>query len=239
MIERTYPMTKSIYACDKCSKTFSTQISLSRHNWWHDDLYRKNAEEIKENSKMKRINEYNINPNHCLRCNSIIPYDKRKNNYCSKTCSAIVNNTISPRRIKVDYPKSKVTPVICNITGKIWFRSKHRKSSPYYDADKLSKKEYYRLCNFSFSIENEPIKGKDLISLYKMWDKSDPTSKIKILQRDHMYSKSDGWKNQIDPSIISHPANCELMKRITNIKKGKSSSITLEELMKRISDWGK
>jgi hypothetical protein len=39
-------------------------------------------------SKSKHEEEYLLNPKTCLNCQNIISYDKRKNKYCSSTCSA-------------------------------------------------------------------------------------------------------------------------------------------------------
>lgn len=50
--------------------------------------------------KEKRIAEYNLNPVKCKNCQKVIPYDKKKNDYCSRSCGAIVNNSRFPKRIK-------------------------------------------------------------------------------------------------------------------------------------------
>lgn len=39
-----------------------------------------------------RINDYYINPNHCLYCNCIIPYNKRYNKFCCRNHAASYNN---------------------------------------------------------------------------------------------------------------------------------------------------
>ena len=54
-----------------------------------------------------------------------------------------------------------------------------------------------------------------------------------------MYSVYDGYKNNIDSKIISHPANCQLMQQTKNSSKYKKSSITLEALLERIKKWNK
>lgn len=41
----------------------------------------------------------------------------------------------------------------------------------------------------------------------------------------------------IDPNIISHPANCQLLPHKTNVSKGKKNSITLEALLDLIEKW--
>ena len=41
----------------------------------------------------------------------------------------------------------------------------------------------------------------------------------------------------IDPKIISHPANCQLMRHQDNMKKNKNNSIDIKDLMDDISKW--
>src|SRR5437867_2172495 len=40
----------------------------------------------------QRINEYNLSPTHCLFCNKILDYEKRKNKFCCQSCAASFNN---------------------------------------------------------------------------------------------------------------------------------------------------
>lgn len=51
----------------------------------------KSAELLKK-QKTQRIEEYDKNPKLCIQCNSPITYEKRRNKYCSHSCSAIVSN---------------------------------------------------------------------------------------------------------------------------------------------------
>jgi len=59
------------------------------------------------------------------------------------------------------------------------------------------------------------------------------------VSRDHMLSVKEGFELGIDPKLLSHPANCELMVHNDNISKNKKSSITLEELLERIENFNK
>ena len=52
-----------------------------------------------------------------------------------------------------------------------------------------------------------------------------------------MFSVDEGYKQGVDPYLISHPANCKLMKHEDNFKKLAKCSITLDELQKRIMEW--
>ena len=57
------------------------------------------------------------------------------------------------------------------------------------------------------------------------------------VSRDHMYSVSAGYKNNIPATVIAHPANCRLLLQSDNFKKLDDCSITLDELYDRIRTW--
>lgn len=46
--------------------------------------------------RITNIINYNSNPVLCFKCSTIIPYDKRRNRFCSRSCSASVNNVTRP-----------------------------------------------------------------------------------------------------------------------------------------------
>ena len=46
-----------------------------------------------------------------------------------------------------------------------------------------------------------------------------------------------GFENNISPEIISHPANCRLLKHRDNNKKNIKCDITIEELLNKIKNW--
>lgn len=43
-------------------------------------------------AREKRIEEYNLNPKRCKGCDVAIDYDRKRNNFCSKSCAAKINN---------------------------------------------------------------------------------------------------------------------------------------------------
>lgn len=53
---------------------------------------RAKAIESNQNKKQKRITLYNQNPKLCKHCCDPIPYDKRRNQFCSSSCSATYSN---------------------------------------------------------------------------------------------------------------------------------------------------
>jgi hypothetical protein len=52
-----------------------------------------------------------------------------------------------------------------------------------------------------------------------------------------MFSVDEGYKQCVDPYLISHPANCKLMRHEDNFKKLTKCSITLDELIDRVNKW--
>lgn len=52
-------------------------------------------------------------------------------------------------------------------------------------------------------------------------------------------SVSYGFTNNIDPAVISHPANCRIMLHKDNKIKHSKSDITLSQLLEKIEIWNK
>jgi hypothetical protein len=99
--------------------------------------------------------------------------------------------------------------------------------------------KYYRpSCEFDFNL-NDYEEHFDL-TIIKKHGKYSPKNKgnnLNGVSRDHLYSVKDGFKNNISPSIIKHPANCELITHRENQAKYSRSKITIEELMNRIIEF--
>ena len=96
-------------------------------------------------------------------------------------------------------------------------------------------------CQFKFSLNEYPDKFDfDLVKKYGWYSAKNRGNNLNGVSRDHMFSIKEGFLQNIDPKIISHPANCQLLRHEDNFhKKGCKCSITLEELQKRINDWDK
>lgn len=102
--------------------------------------------------------------------------------------------------------------------------------------------DYYEVyrpsCEFKFDIK----KYKDrfdfkLVEQYGWYSPTNKGNNLKGVSRDHLYSVRNGFINKVDPEIIKHPANCALMLHKDNNFKNYNSSITLDELLKRIEEW--
>ena len=99
----------------------------------------------------------------------------------------------------------------------------------------LTYKDYSRMCKFKFDVEGYPEEfNLDLIREKGWYDNKNNQNGV---SRDHMLSISLGWKMDISPKILKHPANCKLMLFQENNKKAWRSSLNIEELMKRIKQW--
>ena len=104
-----------------------------------------------------------------------------------------------------------------------------------------TKKEYEYSCRFSFGISSYPEWFTDaslLINKYGWYSAPGSNKKgisnVNGISRDHMLSVSYGFKNNIHPLIVSHPANCTLLQHKNNQQKHDTCSITLDELLNRI-----
>lgn len=54
---------------------------------------------------------------------------------------------------------------------------------------------------------------------------------------DHMFSKSDGFRHQVDPAVVTHPANLRIISGSANSSKNFRSLITLQVLKEQIEVW--
>jgi len=55
---------------------------------------------------------------------------------------------------------------------------------------------------------------------------------------DHIYSVSQGFKDQVNPFWIAHPCNLQMLKARENKKKNAKCGHTIEELQVRIQEFG-
>lgn len=104
------------------------------------------------------------------------------------------------------------------------------------------RESYYKFyrpsCEFIFDINL--YKNEFDFSLIKKYGWYSPTNKgnnLNGVSKDHLYSIKDGFINKVSYEIMSHPANCKLLKHSDNSSKHCISSISLDELKSRIKIW--
>lgn len=194
--------------------------------------------------KSSRIDEYYRNPKLCKQCDEIIPYEKRYNQFCNHSCSAKYNNKYFPRNnpgpAKTVFPFCKISFEICETCNKP-FRKKagnSRYCSPIC-IKYSSAKAYRNACKFKLNKKDHPelFDGK-LIEQHGWYMPSNmPNTNLTGVCWDHLYRIEEAYKNNIDPAIVAHPANAELIPWRVNYYR-KQSMISLEELYERIKQWG-
>lgn len=118
--------------------------------------------------------------------------------------------------------------IYCNITCK---KEYHQKNLSDY-------RMYYLLSKFKFSLKDY---GFDfgLVEKHGWYKAKNNGDNVEGVSRDHMFSIKEGFRRLINPLLISHPANCELIINRNNQSKCDNCSISLEELLKRIDVFDK
>jgi len=211
-----------------------------------------------QQKKKEKEEKYLENPKKCIHCESIIPYDSRKNNYCNHSCYAKstngnreynwgdkIKNSIHKYLIKngiKEEGKIGIYDITCKGCGNIF--QKNRNDLSYCSSEcrkgfrrkNMDEYQKYKVdSNFKFSLNEYPNEFDfTLVERYGWYSPTNKNNNLNGVSRDHMFSVREGFEKGIDPKIISHPANCRLMIHNDNISKNKKSVITIEELLERI-----
>lgn len=231
-----------------------------------EEAMRKTSEKLKKAAEIKQLAEsevYYQKPAVCKSCSAVLPFNRKKNKFCNPSCSATYNNKLrSPesqikrsatirkhsemkrsKKPEIVGPYTKIYLCTCKHTSKQWYSPTVKTIHP---DTKDSKSQYGGSCRFTFGISTFPLWFVDASNLIKQYgwystpgSKRTGTKNVNGISRDHLYSVSDGWKNNIDPVYIRHPANCELKPHSLNQQKGTKSSISIDELMSRIASFEK
>ncbi len=254
--------------CKHCKKIFVDVVSgrwFSNHVRWCDKNPDRNNNKIRKKNEQAiniRFGEYKPFVVCCFRCNKDFKVEEREKlfpqkekYFCSQICSKTRNmSDESKNKIRESIFKfndSKGIPralktIVCQNCNKefetrkkvqtycsIKCRSESRKSLTGY-------LQYKADCRFKFNVWDYP-KEFDLSLIYKYgWYKAkNRGDNLTGISRDHKISIMFGWENGIDPNLISHPANCKLMRHNENISKHKKCSVLLEQLSKDIDNWNK
>lgn len=195
----------------------------------------------------KAESKYKLNPVKCKCCQTEIEYEKRQNKYCSKSCAAKITNSISRKRGPTAAEKlsfSKIKFILCTHTNQ-YYSNKNpdgstRRCSPYI---KTLKEQYYAAARFKFNVYHYPKEfNLSMIDEHGWYTcpglkrKGQPKN-ISGVSRDHIISISFGFANNIDPSIISHPANCRIVLHSENKKKSSKCDLTVNQLLEKIAIW--
>lgn len=172
---------------------------------------------------------------------------KYEKTYCSRSCANGHKYTEEWNKKISKALKIEREPIYCQDCGK---ELKYNNKSGYcnkcyrkhrYDHLDKNKIHYYRQqCQFDFNLADYPDEFDfSLVEKYGWYKAANRGNNLEGVSRDHMVSISYGFNNNIDPEIIRHPADCQLLMHNENVSKGKNSGIELEELLERIEKWNK
>jgi hypothetical protein len=223
-----------------------THLKLTKYSSGNNGKYKLISQNI--------IDKYNKNPKTCKECCCIIEYSKKSNNFCNGSCAATYNNR------KKDYSKissgpkgqpkfTKIEWLVCPETNKYFCNRNNKgriiKNSPYL-SNKRRKQykgnkqlyDYRQQSLFKFNVYNYPeYFNLQLVEAHGWYKPVNKGNNLKGVSRDHMISVKYGFDNNIDPKIIAHPANCKLMLHSKNTSKNTNCSLTIEQLLDKISKW--
>lgn len=236
--------------CTNETKKGRVYCSLTCRNVYvnkHLRDYTKNGKSLSGESN------YTKNPKKCNYCGEDLPYNKRRNSYCNSSCAAKISNLgrvhseETKNKISLKNTSNEIKTIKCKNCDKsipindrkLYCSSECRKTYKRKNIEEY--RQYHLDCKFKFNLSdyNEEFNFR-LIEEYGWYAPSNSNKpNIGGVSRDHIFSISEGYKQGVDPSIISHPANCRLMVHGDNISKGGGCDITIKELLNNIEKWDK
>lgn len=93
-------------------------------------------------------------------------------------------------------------------------------------------------CAFNFNLADYPDEFDfDLVREHGWYKPKNRGDNLYGVSRDHKLSVKYAFENNINPAVVSHPANCELVLHSANASKCNKCSVTLEELKTLIARW--
>lgn len=251
------------FICNQCNRKFKSIYALSAHSRSHTG-YKPSFENYQCCSIISRKEVGNLNLKkhnqawlkhlkYCAECG--IEFS-RQGKFCTRACAGrnfnknlgaesrnkirSSNIAIWQDKIEKRWPYSKIVDCKCNVCGGAFVSRYYRK---YHKDCYSTYTDYFRAAGFNFNPFNYPL-WFDTTSLLKEIEKygwyCTPGSRkgkrnLNGISRDHLLSRSDGFKLGIEPWKIRHPANMRLIQHNINQRKGSKSIITVCELEKRIA----
>lgn len=99
-------------------------------------------------------------------------------------------------------------------------------------------RNYRADCEFKFSLNDYPEEFDfSLIEEHGWYSAANRGNNLYGVSRDHIVSVKYGLENGIDPTIISHPANCQLLLHSDNVSKYTNNDLTVDQLLEKIAVW--
>jgi hypothetical protein len=202
--------------------------------------------------------EYLLNPRKCKVCNEIIPRKKHENVYCSRSCAASVTNLgrirteeskklMSEKMIAKTPQKEKFfyTKIVFNTCGSCSNLFTTRLKSPMKYCNHCTfhiRPEYRKRCRFKLNNRDHSELFDGLLIKKYGWytPPSESSCNYNGVTWDHLFPIHLGFSSHIDPNVMRHPANAELVPFSENLRryrKQRNGLITLDQLQGRIASW--
>jgi hypothetical protein len=140
---------------------------------------------------------------------------------------------------KIEYEKHPNLCINCGAAIKFAKRNQDKccswKCKKEYFGNNLEPYNVYKsLAAFKFGTSTYDEFNSDLIRKFGWYQAANRGNNLNGVSRDHMLSVKVGYKQMINPLLLAHPANCELMQQNDNSSKWKKCSLSVEELLSRI-----
>lgn len=239
-----------IHRCEECGFTTTNGRIMSNHKRWkHSDIvFSKEAKEARHAKvEARRYVETRV----CPRCgenftvHGTVSQIKRSPKFCSRSCANSRVQSDSVRRKKREKLSKPLLPAHCLHCNQEYIPKRSQQKYCSHSCSTLAKRRkgkdkasYYRQAQFRFNLKDFPEEFNfDLIEKYGWYRATNRGGDGTGVSRDHKISIGYGFLEGIDPKLIAHPANCDLMVHSDNFRKGTQCSITVDELQSLIENW--
>jgi hypothetical protein len=255
MKNRTHQRKTKIVICEYCKNEFEktiSEIKRSEEKGYKHYCSRQCGGKSRENNNIK----------YCKQCGKEI----KLKIFCSQSCAATYNNK-NRKGEKRNFSKIGIQNILNAINKKtaqninrdeydknpnhckecnnaLIFKFRNRtfcsvECRRKYERKNMGKYQiYHKNCRFTFNLFDYLNEFDfELIKKYGWYQAKNHGDNLNGISRDHMISVKFGYENNINPEIIKHPANCQLLIHNNNSSKNKKCSLTLNELINKIDKW--
>lgn len=250
IVENICPFCGIVLVCNK--RSFANHIRWCKKNPNYESIKNSTISKLKKNRLQRK--EYKVICEVCGNTYNVIctendfqnrKYRKTCNDGCAKQLTTRkTDKYIKNQKISKSLSKEKLI-IECGYCRKK-FEAKHsmqkfccKSCAARYRYHEKTINKYYKLCcSFTFSLNEFPDEYDfSLVQKHGWYKAKNHGDNLYGISRDHIFSCSEGFDNMIDPYIISHPANCQLLQHSDNASKYSKSNISIKELINKIKDW--
>lgn len=227
--KRSKTVNDKIQICRSCQTTGENNPRFGDNRTWDQIFDKETSDKLRKNLSDRSIGDKNPSKNNDVKekKNQIIINYENVSNYLNK-----FNFKLNSIEGTNKFSKLNVT---CNENHTFniqWasFRVSKKCRYCYYDSIRIPFEEIERFETYSKTVRSLTRftfnKNRNLIDPSGLKDLDSKNYHI-----DHIYSISDGFLNNIEPKIIASIKNLRVIKKSENLKKGKKSELTIDELL--------